>query len=155
MDAKRTKDGLAVCFKAIFRSLKEAEIAKYYIFVTWVATRASTNHSVPILDIFREILASDFEYLVMLLLRPFDDPKFAVIGEVVDFVMQILEICRVPEVLLTSEFNCEQGLTLIAPQPQPLPEHVTWSNTSNIKHHLFSSTSPSDHDMSLAGETYM
>ena len=40
-----------------------------------------------------------------------------------------------------------------APQPQLLPEHVTWFNTSNVKHHLFSSTSPSDHDMIIAGKT--
>lgn len=48
----------------------------------------------------------------MLTLRPFDDPQFAVIGEVVDFATQIiLEVRRVPEVSLT--FNYEQGLTFM------------------------------------------
>ena len=58
MDAKRTKDGLAVCLKAVFRTPKEAEIAKY--FSSPELLQESTNHSVPILDVFRGISVPDF-----------------------------------------------------------------------------------------------
>ena len=90
MDARRVKDGIAVCLKTVYRTPKEAEIAKY--FSSAELLRESDNHSVPILDVFRDPSAPDFEYLVMPLLRPFDDPEFGVVGEVVDFVTQILKV---------------------------------------------------------------
>ena len=90
MDAKRIKDGTTVCLKAVYRTPKEADIARYFSSPDLLQEPA--NHSVPILDVFRDPSASDFEYLVMPLLRPFDDPEFTVIGEVVDFVTQILEV---------------------------------------------------------------
>jgi hypothetical protein len=90
MDAKRMKDNITVCLKAVYRTPKEADIAKY--FSSPELLQEPTNHSVPILDVFRDPSAPDFEYLVMPLLRPFDDPEFQVIGEVVDFVTQILEV---------------------------------------------------------------
>lgn len=89
MDAKRMKDGIAVCLKAVYRTPKEAEIAKYLC--SPELSQEPANHSVPILDVFRDPSTPDFEYLVMPLLRPFDDPEFQAIGEVVDFVTQILE----------------------------------------------------------------
>ncbi|EDR13591.1 uncharacterized protein LACBIDRAFT_322624 [Laccaria bicolor S238N-H82] len=89
MDAKRTKDGATVCLKTVYRTPKEAEIARY--FSSPELLQKPTNHSVPILDVFRDPSAPDFEYLVMPLLRPFDDPEFGLIGEAVDFVSQILE----------------------------------------------------------------
>ena len=90
MDAKRMKDGIAVCVKAVYRTPKEAEIAKYLS--SPELSQEPTNHSVPIFDVFRDPSTPDFEYLVMPLLRPFDDPEFQAIGEVVDFVTQILEV---------------------------------------------------------------
>jgi len=90
MDAKRVKDGAAVCLKAVYRTPKEAQIAKY--FSSPELLQEPTNHSVPILDVFQDPSTPDFEYLVMPLLRPFDDPDFTVVGEVVDFVTQILEV---------------------------------------------------------------
>lgn len=89
MDAKRIKDGTTVCLKAVYRTPKEADIARYFSSPDLLQEPA--NHSVPILDVFCDPSAPDFEYLVMPLLRPFDDPEFTVIGEVVDFVTQILE----------------------------------------------------------------
>lgn len=84
------KDGLSVCLKAVYKTPKEVEIAKY--FSSPELLQEPTNHSVPVLDVLRDPSAPDFEYLVMPLLRPFDDPDFTVIGEVVDFVTQILEV---------------------------------------------------------------
>jgi hypothetical protein len=54
--------------------------------------RDPTNHCVPIIDHFRDPTDPVIEYIVMPILRPFNDPAFRVIGEVVDFVSQVLEV---------------------------------------------------------------
>ncbi|KIJ95230.1 hypothetical protein K443DRAFT_11526 [Laccaria amethystina LaAM-08-1] len=89
MDAKRIRDGVVVCLKTVFRTPKGVEIARYLS--SPELSQEPTNHSVPILDVFRDPTVPEFEYLVMPLLRPFDDPEFTVIGEIVDFVTQIVE----------------------------------------------------------------
>ena len=50
------------------------------------------NHCAPILDAFQDPLISDVSYIVMPLLRPFDSPEFGAIGEVIDFVTQVLGV---------------------------------------------------------------
>jgi hypothetical protein len=51
-----------------------------------------TNHCVPILDYFRDPTDPTIKYIVMPILRPSNDPAFRVIGEVVNFVSQVLEV---------------------------------------------------------------
>lgn len=51
-----------------------------------------TNHCVPIFDVLDDPLEPTKALLVMPYLRPFDDPEFRTIGEVVDFVSQTLEV---------------------------------------------------------------
>jgi len=111
MDAKRLKDGVTVCLKTIYQTPKEAKIAKY--FSSPELLREPANHSVPILDVFQDPSTPDFEYLVMPLLRPFDDPEFTVIGEVVDFITQILEVRGVLDCHFCLRLNYQQGLTFM------------------------------------------
>lgn len=112
MDARRIEDGIAVCLKAVYRTPKESEISKYFSLPKLL--QEPTNHSVPILDVFRDPSAPDFEYLVMPLLRPFDDPQFGVIGEVVDFVTQILEVCSVLDLPLHWKSRFSTGSSIYA-----------------------------------------
>lgn len=65
MDTKRTKDGLTVCLKAVFRMPKEVEIVKY--FSSPKLLQESANHSLPILNVFQDPSVLHFEYLVMAL----------------------------------------------------------------------------------------
>ena len=51
-----------------------------------------TNHSVPILDTFEDSVNKSISYLVMPLLRLTDNPSFEVVGGVLDFTDQILEV---------------------------------------------------------------
>ena len=52
------------------------------------------NHTVPLLGIVRgNMYDGDCDFLVMPLLRPFDDPPFVYVEEVVDFVRQTLQVC--------------------------------------------------------------
>lgn len=96
LDAKRLLDDSTVCIKMIQRQSsdidKEVAIARYLS--QEKILRDPSNHSVPIFDSFADPVSPEVElqYLVMPLLRPFDDPEFWAIGEVVDFVTQILEV---------------------------------------------------------------
>jgi hypothetical protein len=55
--------------------------------------RCLKNHCVEILDAFLDPFSPGVSYIVMPLLRTFDDPEFGAIGEVIDFVTQVLEVC--------------------------------------------------------------
>jgi hypothetical protein len=63
-------------------------------------SQCNNNHCVTIIDSFQDPLEPMVQYLVMPLLRLFDDPEFGAVGEVVDFVTQILEVC------IQSSFHC-------------------------------------------------
>ena len=50
------------------------------------------NHCVPILAVFSDDRDPWYQYIVMPVLRPFNEPNFTSFGEVVDFVNQTLEV---------------------------------------------------------------
>lgn len=92
LDATRTRDSNVVCIKRIRKQPEETNIAEYLS--SQQLLRNSNNHTVPIYDSFRDPELPDVEYIIMPVLRPYDDPEFGVVGEVVEFVTQILEVCR-------------------------------------------------------------
>jgi hypothetical protein len=116
LDAKRQTDGEMVCIKRIEPKIYEGDsdsmvprthevrIGRYLS--TQQMLRHPTNHCVPILDSFLDPILPDVEYIVMPALRPFKDPEFCFVGEVVDFVTQLLEVsiscCLHASVLLDS-----------------------------------------------------
>ena len=55
------------------------------------------NHAVPLLDIFTDSSDPALFFLVMPFLRPFDDPPFQSVDEVIKFIHQTLEV-RFPSV---------------------------------------------------------
>jgi hypothetical protein len=55
-------------------------------------TEDSRNHVVPLYDVFIDSLTPHIQYMVMPVLRRFDDPEFITVGEVVEFVSQVLEV---------------------------------------------------------------
>ncbi|RPD69052.1 hypothetical protein L226DRAFT_494947 [Lentinus tigrinus ALCF2SS1-7] len=86
IDATRP-DGTVVALKSICNEgSREVEIAQ---FLTSLAL--PDNHCVPVLDVFPDPLDSARTLMVMPWLRPFDDPEFVMVGEVIDFVTQMLE----------------------------------------------------------------
>jgi len=70
----------------ITRKTNEVKIGRHLVPVN------SRNHCVPILDAFQDPVIPDFSYIVMPLLRLFDNPEFGAMGEVIDFVTQLLEV---------------------------------------------------------------
>lgn len=87
IDAVRIHDGLPVAIKATLGWTTEASIA--FLFTDGGAVEEARNHCVPILDTFIE---GDIVYIVMPLLRPFNDPPFLAVAEVIDFIDQLVEV---------------------------------------------------------------
>lgn len=88
LDARR-KDGTIVVIKHTRRSTPEIDIACFLSSDQY--RHDPRNHCVPILDTFHDPLEPDKAFMVMPLLRPFNDPEFGAIGEAFDFVAQTLE----------------------------------------------------------------
>ncbi|CAL1712372.1 unnamed protein product [Somion occarium] len=89
LDATRSCDGCLVLIKVVDNGGDEIETARYLSSPELV--RNPANHCVPIMDFFLDPLNSSQTLMVMPYLRPFDDPEFGTIGEVVDFLKQTLE----------------------------------------------------------------
>ncbi|GBE78924.1 predicted protein [Sparassis crispa] len=89
IDATRKADGELVSLKSVEKDGSEVTIAR---FLSRPELRLDpTNHCVPMVDILPDPIDSKAAILIMLYLRPFNDPGFGAIGEVVEFMRQTLE----------------------------------------------------------------
>ena len=75
------------------------EIANAKMLTTRKMLEDPMNHCVPILDHFSDTKDTDLEYIVMPLLRKFDDPAFYSIYEATDFIRQILEVSKIKHIM--------------------------------------------------------
>ncbi|KII88221.1 hypothetical protein PLICRDRAFT_110166 [Plicaturopsis crispa FD-325 SS-3] len=88
IDATRIAGG-QVAIKLVENNTPEVRIAQYLTSpdLLW----NPINHCVPIIDVIPDPKSRNLSYLVMPLLRPFDDPDFCFVGEVIDFIGQTLQ----------------------------------------------------------------
>lgn len=93
VDATRMSDNKLVYIKRVTTGDKESSIA--CMLSSESLRNDSRNHSVPILDVFVDDEDPGLSYLVMPFLRYFNSPEFQTVGEVVDFVGQVLEVWRI------------------------------------------------------------
>ena len=74
------------------------------------------HHCAPVLDIFEdEALGEDEQsavFVVFKYLRPFEDPTFEYVGEVLTVVEHLLEV-RVRQTMPSSAVNSSQGLSYL------------------------------------------
>lgn len=89
LDARRTKDEMRVCIKRIKKITNEVAIAQHL--TSNALLQDPRNHCIPVLDSFSDPELPEVSYMVMPVLRTFDDPDFGARGEVVDFVTQLLK----------------------------------------------------------------
>ncbi|KAF9010788.1 kinase-like domain-containing protein [Cyathus striatus] len=89
LDAKRLKDGKMVCVKMIESNPREINIARYLS--SRMLRHHPDNHCAPAFDAFHDEISPEIGFLVMPMLRPFNDPDFGTVDEIVDFVNQVLE----------------------------------------------------------------
>ena len=88
MDATRISDSKLVAIKRIKAGSQEASICQ--MLSSPERRNDSRNHAVPLLDYFINEENTQEGFLVMPVLRRFDDPPFETVVEVVDFIRQIL-----------------------------------------------------------------
>lgn len=87
IDATRISDGKLVFIKEVKTGDQESSIV-----LALSALDDPANHTVSILDTFTDHEDESVSYMVMPYLRPSDNPPFETVGEVMDFVDQILEV---------------------------------------------------------------
>ncbi|THH17231.1 hypothetical protein EUX98_g9169 [Antrodiella citrinella] len=88
MDAVRTDDKYRVFIKIVSRA-NEINIAR--LLSSEEVVSDPNNHCVRVLDVLSDPLDASRALLVMPYLRPFYDPPFEVVEEVMDFIQQTLE----------------------------------------------------------------
>lgn len=92
MDATRISDGKLVALKKIRKSVHPYEIEIGLFLSSPSLLRDSRNHCVPTYDVLHTPDDDDIAIIVTPLLRPYDDPRFDTIGEIVEFFRQIFEV---------------------------------------------------------------
>jgi hypothetical protein len=100
LDASTVRDGQVVCIKRIVEredqtqsdGLRSDQVEIAQFLSSPPLSQDDNNHCVTIIDAFRDPVLH-VNYMVMPVLRTYDDPPFGTVGEVIDFVGQILEVC--------------------------------------------------------------
>ena len=90
IDAVRISDGKRVVLKKVRRNAREIGLAQS-LHSEEIANDPE-NHCVPILEYFDDMEDRTLGFLVMPLLRNFNNPDFVFISEVVDFIRQTLTV---------------------------------------------------------------
>ncbi|EIN05741.1 hypothetical protein PUNSTDRAFT_54638 [Punctularia strigosozonata HHB-11173 SS5] len=91
VDACRDSDNAQVILKLVRRSVHDQEVEITRHLSTGDIAADPRNHTIQIDDILHHTDHPNIDVIVMPLLRPFDDPPFDTIGEVVDCIGQIFE----------------------------------------------------------------
>ncbi len=91
MDAKRRSDNTLVAIKSVSKDTEELRITQFLS-----SLRDPQNHCVPILEIVPDPFDSQRALLVMPYLRQCNNPEFYLVGEVIDFMQQTLEVRYAP-----------------------------------------------------------
>ncbi|CAL1711872.1 unnamed protein product [Somion occarium] len=115
MDAIKKSDGTQVSLKTVSKHNNEISIARFVS--SPERLQDPTNHCVPIFDVFDDPLDSSQAFIVMPYLRPFDNPEFRTIGEVIDFVYQTLEGLCVMHHLCVAHRDCAAANIMMDGRP--------------------------------------
>ncbi|KAF7311452.1 Protein kinase domain-containing protein [Mycena kentingensis (nom. inval.)] len=117
MDAQSISDNSLVMLKAVAKSVHpyEVEIASFFSSPALVSQR---NHCIKILEMLNDPMDADKQILVMPRLKPFDEPNFDTVGEVVDCFRQIFEAVEFMHENYVAHRDC--GLTNIVLDPTKL-----------------------------------
>lgn len=90
MDATRISDGALVSLKKVSATVHPYEVDIGRFFCSEEMASYPDNHCVPLWDVLEDPSEDKVLILVMPLLRSCNDPEFETIGEVVDFIRQLI-----------------------------------------------------------------
>ncbi|OJT07915.1 hypothetical protein TRAPUB_1194 [Trametes pubescens] len=86
IDATRLSNRETVAIKSFLKQGQELHIAQFLASID-----DSRNHSVPVLEVLSDPFDPQRALMVMPYLRPCNNPEFATIGDIVDFIDQTIE----------------------------------------------------------------
>ncbi|KAI0364014.1 kinase-like protein [Pilatotrama ljubarskyi] len=86
MDATRRSDGMVVAMKSVANDSRELQILRFLSLAGGL-----DNHCVSLLDVFADPINPQRSLVVMPYLRPFNDPEFLIVSDVIEFASQMLE----------------------------------------------------------------
>lgn len=89
MAATRRRDGSLVAIKVTRNDTEEIAIASFLSSSKLLADLR--DHTAPLLEVMHDASDSKTSFMIIPYLRPFNNPEFGAVGEVVDFVRQSLE----------------------------------------------------------------
>ena len=92
MDVTRISDNTSLIVKRIKFATMGDEVKIAQMLSEPERRGDSNNHAVPIVDYFQDEVDSEYAFLVMPLLRQFDDPPFSTVDEALDCIRQLLEV---------------------------------------------------------------
>ena len=87
MDATRLSDSELVAIKSFPKRRQEEQIARFF-----ASIRDPRNHCVRVHEILSDPHDPRLGLMVMPFLRPCNNPEFATVGDVIEFVDQTLEV---------------------------------------------------------------
>lgn len=87
IDAMRRTDNELVAIKTFPRNSQEVHIAQFLS-----NAEDKMNHAVPVFAILPDPFDPQLSLMVMPYLRPCNDPEFGTIGEVIEFINQLVEV---------------------------------------------------------------
>ncbi|KAJ3813042.1 hypothetical protein F5876DRAFT_36009 [Lentinula aff. lateritia] len=90
MDGIRISDNEPVMLKTVSRITHPQEVRIGLYFSNKDMASDPRNHCVPIYDVF-PVPNNEMDIIVMPVLRPFDNPEFDTVGEVIAFIQQLFE----------------------------------------------------------------
>ncbi|KAL6303435.1 hypothetical protein BKA93DRAFT_788470 [Sparassis latifolia] len=144
MDAVKEDGGELVSLKSVERDGNEVRIAQYLFKSD--ARSDPLNHCVPVVDVLQDPLDPKLSILIMLYLRPFNDPEFGTIGEAVEFMRQTLEgLCYLHSRGVAHRDCATANIMMDARSLYPQGHHPVRIETSRDGTRTLSPLSRSDH----------
>ncbi|KAF8832664.1 hypothetical protein HHX47_DHR1002066 [Lentinula edodes] len=107
MDAVRISDNKPVMLKAVSRIIHPQEVKIGMYFSDKSIASDPRNHCIPIYDVF-PVPDSEMDLIVMPVLRPFENPQFDTVGEVIAFIQQLLEGIQFMHEHLVAHGDCTE-----------------------------------------------
>ncbi|KAH7875633.1 uncharacterized protein C8R40DRAFT_1146570 [Lentinula edodes] len=107
MDAVRISDNKPVMLKAVSRIIHPQEVKIGMYFSDKSIASDPRNHCIPIYDVF-PVADSEMDLIVMPVLRPFENPQFDTVGEVIAFIQQLLEGIQFMHEHLVAHGDCTE-----------------------------------------------
>lgn len=137
MDATVMSTGKVVMLKKIIKERHPYEVEIHRFLSTEPLASHPKNHCVPLLDVLEPPDDPSISLIVIPLLRPFGEPFFQTVGEMVEYFRQIFEVSHVNCFcfIVSVVFKRCSGHSIYAPMPHRssvntgflLPDRIIYS----------------------------